>query len=76
MFQIRISASLETKLGINLLDYVHQYRVEQAKLLLRRGIKIFAVAKFVGYQDERHFSITFKKWAGLTPSQYQKTDSS
>lgn len=45
---------------------------EEAKKLLRQNLKMYAVAKLVGYGEERHFSATFKKWTGLTPSQYQK----
>ncbi|MFB9326072.1 response regulator [Paenibacillus aurantiacus] len=68
-----LSSLFKQGLGINFLDYLHQYRVEQAKPLLKQHYKIYAVAKLVGYQEERHFSATFKKWSGLTPSQYQKS---
>ncbi|KGE17855.1 response regulator [Paenibacillus wynnii] len=67
-----LSSLFKQELGINFLDYLHQYRVEKAKELLKQNYKIFAVAKLVGYQEERHFRTTFKKWTGLTPTQYQK----
>src|SRR5690606_20725187 len=67
-----LSTLFKQELGVNFLDYVHQFRIEQSKSLLLQQLKIFAVAKLVGYQDERHFSHTFKKWMGITPSQYQK----
>lgn len=67
-----LSTLFKQELGVNFLDYVHQFRIEQSKTLLLQQLKIFAVAKLVGYQDERHFSHTFKKWMGITPSQYQK----
>lgn len=67
-----LSSLFKQQIGINFLDYLHQYRIEQAKLLLNQKYKIFAVAKLVGYLDERHFGITFKKWTGLTPTQFQK----
>lgn len=67
-----LSTLFKQELGINFLDYLHQFRVEKSKPLLLNQLKVFAVAKMVGYQDERHFSHTFKKWTGLTPSQYQK----
>lgn len=67
-----LSSLFKQELGINFLDYLHQYRIEKAKELLAQNLKMFAVAKLVGYQEERHFSATFKKWTGLTPSQYQK----
>ncbi|WEK55058.1 MAG: response regulator [Candidatus Cohnella colombiensis] len=67
-----LSSLFKQELGVNFLDYLHQYRIEQAKELLRKNYKIYAVAKLVGYQEERHFSSTFKKWTGLAPRQYQK----
>ncbi|MFD0671511.1 helix-turn-helix domain-containing protein [Cohnella sp. GCM10027633] len=67
-----LSSLFKQEMGVGFLDYLHQYRVERAKELLRENYKVYAVAKLVGYQEERHFSSTFKKWTGLTPSQYQK----
>lgn len=67
-----LSSLFKQEMGVGFLDYLHQYRVERAKELLREHYKVYAVAKLVGYQEERHFSTTFKKWTGLTPSQYQK----
>lgn len=67
-----LSSLFKQELGVNFLDYLHQYRTEQAKSLLKKDYKVYAVAKMAGYQDERRFSITFKKWTGLTPSQYKK----
>jgi two-component system response regulator YesN len=67
-----LSSLFKQELGVGFLDYLHQFRVEKSKELLRESYKIYAVAKLVGYQEERHFSSTFKKWTGLTPRQYQK----
>lgn len=68
-----LSTLFKQELGINFLDYLHQYRIDAAKkLLAAEPLRIFAVASLVGYQDERYFTQMFKKWAGLTPSQYQK----
>ncbi|WP_130858960.1 response regulator [Gracilibacillus phocaeensis] len=67
-----LSALFKKELGINYLDYLHQYRIEQSKSLLKENLKIYHVAKRVGYKDEKNFSHTFKKWTGITPSQFQK----
>ncbi|MFD0693759.1 response regulator [Paenibacillus sp. GCM10027628] len=68
-----LSTLFKQELGINFLDYVHQYRIERAKAMLQSGIhKIQTIAKHVGYFDEAHFTKTFKKWTGLSPSQYKK----
>lgn len=69
-----LSTLFKQEMGINFLDYLHQYRVQRAReLLAREPLKVFAVAKLVGYHDERHFSSTFKKWTGVSPSQFQKS---
>jgi two-component system, response regulator YesN len=71
-----LSTLFKQELGINFLDYVHQYRIEKAKALLQsKDQKIHTVAKEVGYFDEAHFTKTFKKWTGMLPSQYKKENS-
>ncbi|RKP57286.1 response regulator [Cohnella endophytica] len=68
-----LSTLFKQELGINFLDYIHQYRIEKAKAMLQAGdLKIQTIAREVGYFDEAHFTRTFKKWAGLLPSQYKK----
>ncbi|MCD1261145.1 response regulator transcription factor [Paenibacillus athensensis] len=70
---VYLSRLFKKEMGVNFLTYLHHYRIAQAKKLLEeQRMKIVSVAKTVGYQNECHFSITFKKWTGLTPSEYQK----
>lgn len=68
-----LSTMFKQELGINFLDYVHQYRIERAKPMIKAGqLKIHNISREVGYFDESHFTRTFKKWTGMSPSQYQK----
>ncbi|OCT11094.1 hypothetical protein A8709_05220 [Paenibacillus pectinilyticus] len=68
-----LSTLFKQELGINFLDYVHQYRIEKAKAMLQTSnTKIQLIAKEVGYFDDPHFTRTFKKWVGMLPSQYKK----
>lgn len=72
-----LSTLFKQELGVNFLDYVHQYRIDKAKALLQAGDqKIQSVAREVGYYDEAHFTKTFKKWTGQLPSQYKREMSS
>ena len=57
-----------------LLNYLTRYRVHKAMELLRDcRVKVYEVAELVGYRDITYFSATFKKLAGMTPSEYQDT---
>lgn len=57
-----------------LLNYLTRYRVHKAMELLRDcRLKVYEVADQVGYRDITHFSATFKKLVGMSPSEYQDT---
>ena len=57
-----------------LLNYLTRYRMHQAMEQLRDcRVKIYEVAEAVGYRDVTHFSATFKKLVGVSPSEYQDT---
>lgn len=54
--------------------YLTRYRMHRAMELLRDcRVKIYEVAEAVGYRDVTHFSATFKKLVGVSPSEYQDT---
>ena len=38
-------------------------------------VKVYEVAEKVGYQDIAYFSSTFKKLTGMSPSDYQNSQS-
>lgn len=68
-----LSTLFKQEMGIKYIDYLHQYRIEAAKPLLREGhLKVSVVAARVGYADEAHFIHTFKKWTGMSPAAYAK----
>ncbi len=55
-----------------LLNYLTRCRVHKAMELLRDGrLKVYEVARQVGYQDVAYFSTMFKKLVGVTPTDYQ-----
>jgi len=59
-------------LGYNFPDYVNLLRVKKAKqLLLNNEISIKEICYAVGYSDPNYFSKVFKKYEGMTPSEYK-----
>ncbi|MCL6458654.1 MAG: response regulator [Gorillibacterium sp.] len=68
-----LSTLFKQEMGIKYIDYLHQYRIEVAKQLLKDGKqKVSTVAMEVGYFDEAHFIHTFKKWTGVSPAAYSR----
>lgn len=60
----------ETKMTY--LAYLVQLRMETAKELLRMtGLKSFEIAERVGFSDANYFSNSFKKYIGISPSEYR-----
>lgn len=54
-------------------SYLTDYRIRKAMELLRDcRSKVYEVAGAVGYRDITYFSATFKRVAGMSPSEYQK----
>ena len=69
-----LSHTFKRETDYTLLNYLTRYRVHKAMELLRDcRVKVYEVAERVGYRDITHFSATFKKLAGMTPSEYQDT---
>jgi two-component system, response regulator YesN len=61
----------ETGKTIN--DYLNEYRIEKSKELLKnRGVKLYEVSHNSGYNDVKYFTKTFKKFTGITPSEYRE----
>lgn len=56
----------------SLKDYISEYRIERAKLLLDKGERISDVAEAVGFENFTYFSTMFKKYTGISPNQYRK----
>lgn len=54
-------------------SYLTQYRIHSAMNILKDcRVKVYEVAKKVGYSDATYFSTLFKKIVGFSPSEYQE----
>ncbi|NIK67223.1 response regulator transcription factor [Paenibacillus sp. BK720] len=61
--------------GENFNTYLDKVRMEQAKILLEQGLKVYQVAEMVGYANVDYFHSKFRKYVGSSPSVYRKKDS-
>lgn len=56
------------------LEYVTDRRIEKAKQLLgQKDTRAFEVGEMVGYTNPHYFSRIFKKYTGLSPTEYRES---
>ncbi|NIK68117.1 helix-turn-helix domain-containing protein [Paenibacillus sp. BK720] len=60
------------ELNRTFLDYLTEYRIKQAKIILmREDAKMTEVSARVGYRSPQHFSQVFKRLTGVLPHQFR-----
>ena len=70
--QGHLSRSFKKETGMSPIDYLTQYRISQACVMLENGMKTADVAPAVGLPDPKYFSRVFKKVKGQSPSEYRE----
>jgi AraC-like DNA-binding protein len=70
-----LSQTINAGLGKSFFEMTAEYRVEEAKKLLREKshIKVEEIAEQVGYNSKSSFNNAFKKFTGKTPSEFRLT---
>jgi AraC-type DNA-binding domain-containing proteins len=69
--RVHLYRKLKDMTGISGSEFVRNIRMKQAATLLReRKISISQVAYTVGFTNSTHFSSVFKKYYGLSPTEY------
>ncbi len=67
-----ISRMFKRELGKNFIDCLNEIRIEKAKELLKDiKYKTYEVAESVGIPDAHYFSRLFKKYVGVTPTEFR-----
>lgn len=67
------SVLFKKETGKNFLEYLSEVRISNAKELLREtNLSITEICTRVGYLDQKHFTATFKKYAGIKPGEFRK----
>lgn len=68
-----ISKMFKMSQGVPIKEYLTQKRIEKAcELLLQTNMKVWEIGSNVGYEQQRSFLEIFKKYKGMTPSDYRK----
>lgn len=68
-----LSALFNKEVGINFSTFLKQFRISQAKRLLKgTDEKIYAIAQQVGYNDPKYFNRVFKEEIGMSPGDYRQ----
>lgn len=59
--------------GKNLVNYLKELRVNEAKrLLAETDLRVIEISQRVGYENEKHFMKIFKSVSGVSPTEYRK----
>lgn len=62
------------EMGITFSNYMKNYRINKAReLLCSTQLKLYEIARQVGYSDPKYFSKVFKEVTGQLPGEYRKT---
>ena len=68
-----LSTTFKAQAGIHVMDYITKKRMDEVVCLMKDpGLKIYEIAKTVGYQDTKYFSKVFRKTYGCAPSEYRR----
>ena len=63
----------KTHVGMNFNQYLNDVRIKHAKQLIEKGEQsMIDIALEVGYNNPNHFSSTFRKVTGMSPSDYKR----
>lgn len=69
--RVHLSKIFKQMTGLSPVQYLYQIRMTKAEELLRSELTVAQVAASVGYPDALYFSKQFRKWKGMTPSDFR-----
>ncbi len=59
---------------MSMTDYINRQRIEEAKnALLTQPASIIDIALMTGFEDANYFTKVFKRFTGMTPSNFRKS---
>lgn len=67
-----LSSLFKKETGINFVEYLTKIRMEHAMVLMQTTeLKNYEIADHTGFSNPHYFSISFKKYIGLSPSEFR-----
>jgi AraC-like DNA-binding protein len=73
----QLSQLINEGIGDNFYDFVNKYRVEEVKKLMADPktdkLNLLGIALEAGFKSKSTFNLIFKRFTGLTPTDYKKT---
>lgn len=66
-----LSRAFKEHMGMNIMSYVEQVRINHALPMLKDGGTFDAIARAVGFENTYRFRNAFKRVTGVLPSQYR-----
>jgi AraC-like DNA-binding protein len=72
----QLSQLINDGIGDNFYDFINKYRVEQVKQLMTdprvKHFSMLGIALEAGFKSKSTFNLIFKRFTGLTPTEYRK----
>ncbi|MFN0173149.1 MAG: helix-turn-helix domain-containing protein [Saprospiraceae bacterium] len=72
-----LSQAINEQSGKRFTEWVNDYRIKEALLLLesttKQELNVIEVAYAVGFNSKNAFNLVFKRYTGLTPTEYRQT---
>ena len=65
-----LSRKFKKEMGVSFVEYLMKCRMEQAIELKKNNLKMFETANEVGIPDPNYFGRCFKKYTGISYSEY------
>jgi AraC-like DNA-binding protein len=72
----QLSQLINTGIGENFYDFINKYRVDEVKRLMidpqKQNYNLLGMALEAGFKSKSTFNLIFKRFTGLTPTEYKK----
>lgn len=68
-----LSALFKKQYNQNLVDYINEVKIHRACELIREGkYRIYEIGYMLSFENAYYFTRVFKRYTGMTPTEYQK----